>query len=242
LAPRADADRSIDPADAPTVMTGAPRPRARTGRPVTEGAAGERPSPASGPGLWEARGAPFAYGRVVPEPDTRETAPPATPRGGAASPAPTAAAAPDGVARKARGRATRWRRRVTGRRRLARSLGRLRLGERLRGADEEVRARRTARLRRVGLMVGAVALVVALVGVLVYAVFPVRTVLDQWNARNRGEEQLEVLTRENERLERRIDDLRDPGTIEEMARREYGYVKPGEESYSVAPPPRADDG
>ncbi|HEX6236602.1 MAG TPA: septum formation initiator family protein [Acidimicrobiales bacterium] len=242
-APRAEVDRSIAPADAQPVMTRAPRPRARTGRPAAERPAGERRTPASARGLREARGAPFAYG-VVADPDAPDTATPATPPGGVASPVRSSAGGPGGHTGDGEviGEKKQRRRRDTGRPRVASALGRLRLGDRLRGPGGEARERRRARIRKLGLVVGAVALVVALVGVLVYAVFPVRTVLDQWNARNRGEEQLEVLTRENERLERRIGDLRDPETIEEMARREYGYARPGEESYSVAPPPRAGDG
>jgi cell division protein FtsB len=79
---------------------------------------------------------------------------------------------------------------------------------------------------------------------LVYAVFPVRTYLSQRSDTTRAREQLEVLSNENDRLERRADELRDPETIEEIARRDHNLVMPGEESYAILPPPQqapADD-
>jgi cell division protein FtsB len=101
--------------------------------------------------------------------------------------------------------------------------------------DEEARERRNARLRWLGTRVGSV----ALAGLLVYAVFPVRTFLSQRSDNNRAREQLDVLSEENERLEQRADDLRDPETVEEIARRDHNLVMPGEESYAILPPPEA---
>lgn len=99
--------------------------------------------------------------------------------------------------------------------------------------DEEARERRNARLRWLGTRVGAV----ALSGVLVYAVFPVRTYLSQRSDNDRAREQLEVLSEENKRLEQRADELRDPETVEEIARRDHNLVMPGEESYGIMPAP-----
>ena len=56
-------------------------------------------------------------------------------------------------------------------------------------------------------------------------------------ATDRAREQIDVLSRDNDRLAERADDLRDEETIEEMARRELGLVKPGEESYGIFPAP-----
>jgi cell division protein FtsB len=106
--------------------------------------------------------------------------------------------------------------------------------DRLLPADEEARQRRLARLRRVGMRVASV----TLAGMLVYAVFPVRTYLNQRAATERAREQIEVLSRENDRLEERAEDLREPETIEEIARRELGLVMPGEESYGILPAPQ----
>jgi cell division protein FtsB len=99
--------------------------------------------------------------------------------------------------------------------------------------DEEARERRNARLRWLGTRVGSV----ALTGLLVYAVFPVRTYLSQRSDTNRAREQLDVLSEENERLEQRVAELRDPETVEEIARRDHNLVMPGEESYAILPPP-----
>jgi cell division protein FtsB len=112
--------------------------------------------------------------------------------------------------------------------------------DRLTPVDEEARERRNARLRWLGTRVGSVAVSL----LLVYAVFPVRTYLSQRSDTNRAREQLEVLSNENDRLERRADELRDPETIEEIARRDHNLVMPGEESYAILPPPQqapADD-
>jgi cell division protein FtsB len=106
--------------------------------------------------------------------------------------------------------------------------------DRLTPVDDEARERRNARLRWLGTRVGSVAVSI----LLVYAVFPVRTYLNQRSDTNRAREQLEVLSKENDRLERRTDELRDPETIEEIARRDHNLVMPGEESYAILPPPQ----
>jgi cell division protein FtsB len=109
--------------------------------------------------------------------------------------------------------------------------------DRLLPADEEARQRRLAQLRRVAMRVGSF----TLAAMLIYAVFPVRTYLNQRAATDRAREQIDVLSRENDRLEGRADDLRDPETIEEIARRELGLVMPGEESYGILPAPPPDE-
>ncbi|HKA83010.1 MAG TPA: septum formation initiator family protein [Acidimicrobiales bacterium] len=105
--------------------------------------------------------------------------------------------------------------------------------DRLTPLDEDARERRNARLRWLGTRVGSVAVSI----LLVYAVFPVRTYLNQRSDTNRAREQLEVLSKENDRLEQRAEELRDPETIEEIARRDHNLVMPGEESYAILPPP-----
>jgi cell division protein FtsB len=105
--------------------------------------------------------------------------------------------------------------------------------DKLAPVDEEARERRNARLRWLGTRVGSV----ALTGLLVYAVFPVRTYLNQRSDTDRGREQLEVLSEENDRLEQRADELRDPETVEEIARRDHNLVMPGEEPYAIMPAP-----
>jgi cell division protein FtsB len=105
--------------------------------------------------------------------------------------------------------------------------------ERLTPADDQARERRNARLRWLGTRVGSF----ALAAVLIYAVFPVRTYLSQRSASERKQQQIEVVGQENDRLEQRIAELQDPETVEEIARRDYNMVRPGEESYGIMPAP-----
>jgi cell division protein FtsB len=109
------------------------------------------------------------------------------------------------------------------------------LADPLVGADETAREQRAAQVRRAG----TVTATVALGAVLIYAIFPVRTYLDQRAATQRARERIEVISQENERLAERAEELRDPETVEEIARRDYGLVLPNEESYGVLPPPAA---
>jgi cell division protein FtsB len=170
-------------------------------------------------------------GRMPPT-RRRRIPPPGVTGGVLASPSRAIAAKPPSSRPRAGGPGDRPRRRepkAKGNRRLVPSL---RL-DRLAPIDEGARERRYARLRWLGTRVGSV----ALSGVLVYAVFPVRTYLSQRSDTNRAREQLDVLSEENDRLEQRADELRDPETVEEIARRDHSLVMPGEESYAILPPP-----
>jgi cell division protein FtsB len=185
-------------------------------------------------------------------PQRRPVPPPGVPGGVLASPSlavgPRRRSAPGGADRNGHGsrgpqakatakrsslpQARRTSNRRLVRRRLLQAVSSLRL-DRLAPVDHEARERRNARLRWLGTRVGSV----ALSGLLVYAVFPVRTYLNQRSETNRAREQLEVLREANERLEQRADELRDPETVEETARRDYNLVMPGEEPYTILPAP-----
>lgn len=104
--------------------------------------------------------------------------------------------------------------------------------DRLVPGDEEARQRRAARLRRASMRLAAV----AVVGFVIYGVFPVRTWIDQRAATDRARERLEVFERENELLASEKRDLSTDERIEEEAR-EMGFVLPGEESYGIYPAP-----
>lgn len=106
--------------------------------------------------------------------------------------------------------------------------------ERLLPADDDARQRRSAQLRRIGSRLA----VVALAGLLIYGVFPVRTWINQREALDRARERQEVFERENPLLEDEVSDLRTDARVEEEAR-ELGFVLPGEESYGVLPAPEA---
>ena len=100
-------------------------------------------------------------------------------------------------------------------------------------ADPEARERRTLQVRRFGVLAGSAALAV----VLIYAIFPVRTYLEQRAATQRARERIDKLSEANAELEQRKEQLRDDDTVEEIARRDYQLVFPGEESYGLLPPP-----
>ena len=197
-----------------------------------DGSVVDRPT---GPARGTSRGASkteTAPARTRVRPARRRVPPPGATGGVLASPTRAIAAGPAPSRSRANGsggRPPRREARTKGSRRLVPSL---RL-DRLAPIDEKARERRNARLRWLGTRVGSV----ALCGLLVYAVFPVRTYLSQRSDTSRAREQLDVLSEENERLEQRADELRDPETVEEIARRDHNLVMPGEESYAILPPP-----
>ncbi|HEX5365784.1 MAG TPA: septum formation initiator family protein [Acidimicrobiales bacterium] len=105
---------------------------------------------------------------------------------------------------------------------------------RLLPSDPEERAEQVARLRRVGVRVGAVAVALALV----YTVFPVRMALDLRASEHRARERQAAFSREIDLLEDEARDLRTDERVEEEAR-SLGLVYPGEESYGIYPAPRS---
>jgi cell division protein FtsB len=111
------------------------------------------------------------------------------------------------------------------------------LAEPLVGGDAEARARRAAMVRRAS----RTAVAVALAAVLIYAIFPVRTYLDQRAATDRARTQIEVLTEENRRLEELRERLQDEEEVIRIARRDYGLIFPGEDAYGILPAPEDTD-
>lgn len=95
------------------------------------------------------------------------------------------------------------------------------------------------RRRRGRFAVGAVAVLV--VGALVAALFvlPVRAWLGQRRALAEAEEQLDVIWKENKRLEGVYDELQTDDVIEQQAREQFGLIRPGEQALSVLPAPAA---
>jgi cell division protein FtsB len=104
--------------------------------------------------------------------------------------------------------------------------------DRLVPADDEARERRAAQFRRLGITVASVALVV----LMIYSVFPVRTWINQRDAADRAREQLAAFERENDMLAEEARELREDERIEVLAR-EMGMVRPGEELYGILPAP-----
>jgi cell division protein FtsB len=110
------------------------------------------------------------------------------------------------------------------------------LADPLAADSAEAREQRAARVREVGLIAASS----ALVAVLVYGIFPVRTFLNQRAATEEAQERLEKIAEANERMRREAERLRDDEEIELRARSDYGWVFPGEESYGVLPSPVAE--
>jgi cell division protein FtsB len=91
---------------------------------------------------------------------------------------------------------------------------------------------------------GPALVVLVLVGILFVAVLPTRTLLQQRRDTKAATAELHQLRERNRDLEERAERLRDPREIEQLAREQYGLVRPGEEPYVVLPappPPRRED-
>jgi cell division protein FtsB len=72
---------------------------------------------------------------------------------------------------------------------------------------------------------------------LALGVFPTRTYLEKKQQVSLAQQQLDNLTRENDEMQARVDQLQTSEEIEAIARRDYQLVLPGEESYVILPPP-----
>ena len=81
-----------------------------------------------------------------------------------------------------------------------------------------------------------VASAVALAGVLFLFVFPTSSWLAQRRDRRQVETELRRVSAQNQRLERRVQQLRTPAEIERIARAKYNLVRPGEEAFAILPP------
>ena len=81
-------------------------------------------------------------------------------------------------------------------------------------------------------------LAVSLVACAVVAVlgaFPVRAWIDQGRQREDLAARVTAITTENDRLAQKIEQLKDPATVEALARERYQLVRPGEEAYAILP-------
>ena len=80
--------------------------------------------------------------------------------------------------------------------------------------------------------VGRVALVLVLFAVLISYVSPLTNLFDTWRGAGAAEERLAELTAENERLQRRAEELQTPAAALREARLQ-GLVGPGEQAYVI---------
>lgn len=82
-----------------------------------------------------------------------------------------------------------------------------------------------------------IVLVVVGLGALVFLfVLPGRTWLQQSRTMSVTEHRLAVLRAENAALTRRAAQLQNPAYVEQIARQQYGLIKPGEQAYGILPP------
>lgn len=122
-------------------------------------------------------------------------------------------------------------RRPAARRPAPRSKGPANKGRANKGRAKRPRTLTATRL--LGALVGSV----LVVGFLLVAVFPTRTLLTQRSDTGKAQSQLAQLDAANRRLTQRIATLNTAEEIERIAREEHGMVKPGEEAYAVLPQP-----
>jgi cell division protein FtsB len=87
--------------------------------------------------------------------------------------------------------------------------------------------------------VWALLVVVVLGGIVFLFVLPGRTWLEQGRAMSKAETQLSVLSQENQALNKRAADLQSTAYVEQLAREEYGLVRPGEKAYGILFPPNS---
>ena len=79
-------------------------------------------------------------------------------------------------------------------------------------------------------------LAVTVGGIVFLFVLPGRIWLAQGRAASVAHRQDSALAQENAALTKRLAQLRNPAYVEQIARREYGLVLPGEQAYAVLPP------
>ena len=80
-------------------------------------------------------------------------------------------------------------------------------------------------------------LAILALAVLAIGVFPTRQYLAQRSDAAQKQATLEQLRAENAKLQAQVDALGTDAEIERIARSEYNFVLPGEETYAVRPPP-----
>jgi len=78
-------------------------------------------------------------------------------------------------------------------------------------------------------------LAVLTIGVLMLGAFPTRTLLDQRHTASSAEARLQELEAANASAREEADALRTDAVVEQIARKEYGLAKPGEEPYHILP-------
>jgi cell division protein FtsB len=92
---------------------------------------------------------------------------------------------------------------------------------------------RTVEQRRARTVLGAAGLFALVV---VGTSFPLSALLSQRGQMASDAGQLAALREENAALARQAAQLHDPGTVDGLARHDYGLVRPGQKAYAILPP------
>jgi cell division protein FtsB len=82
----------------------------------------------------------------------------------------------------------------------------------------------------------ALLLAVTIGGIVFLFVLPGRIWLSQGRAASTAQRQEAALSAENAALAKRVAQLQSTSYIEQLARQQYGLVKPGEQAYGILPP------
>lgn len=98
------------------------------------------------------------------------------------------------------------------------------------------RAERRRAAKRRALVAVAIGGSIVLVGLLFAFYFPTRSWLHQRHRAAQNQHQLAELQAANRDLQHKVDALKEPATVERLARGQYGLVRPGEKAYVVLPP------
>lgn len=99
--------------------------------------------------------------------------------------------------------------------------------------EDDVAHRRSVLARRSAMVLTVLAVTV------LFVALPVRSYLRQGSDLGAARAELRNVEQDNARMDARRQHLSDPGEIARIARRDYGIVDVGEESYSVLPPSSA---
>lgn len=94
------------------------------------------------------------------------------------------------------------------------------------------RGRTAARRRNRRLLVAAV----VFAGLVTVSSFPAGALLSQHRQLATTAGQVQALDRQNAALARQAGHLGDPATVEQLARSDFGFVRPGQQAYDVLPP------
>jgi cell division protein FtsB len=82
----------------------------------------------------------------------------------------------------------------------------------------------------------------AALAVVALFVLPARTLVDQKHSLDTTQQRISTLSSENAKLKSEARQLQSNGTIEQIARSDYGLVMPGQRAYAVIPGTPAGDG